>query len=314
MANHIQSKIFIGHGHSHLWRELKDFLVERLGLAWEEFNRESVAGRSTKERLEEMLRNVNFAFIVMTSEDEHPSGTLHARANVIHEAGLFQGRLGFEKAIILLEENCSEFSNIHGLTQIRFPQGNITACFEEIRRVLEREKVLRKAPGADVSSVQSSSQQEHRNTDSRLEAVAAVRAASVEKKILLPVTQESLAIRLDSGHDQGFLILVESHADQAFKILGVAAQFNGFQLGRINIPVAGETWDIPPKGRLQIRWANDIYPVRALLDAKGQYQGSFSAFIDFIFQCNVEGEHKTFHKRIKVQVDAMNRSLVQWGY
>ena len=50
------------------------------------------------------------AFLVLTAEDEQTDGTLHARENVIHEAGLFQGRLGFEKAIILLEEGCQEFS------------------------------------------------------------------------------------------------------------------------------------------------------------------------------------------------------------
>ena len=66
--------------------------------------------------------------------------------NVVHEAGLFQGRLGFTKAIVLLEEGCEEFSNIQGLGQIRFPKGNIAAAFEEIRRVLEREDLLRVRP------------------------------------------------------------------------------------------------------------------------------------------------------------------------
>lgn len=91
-----------------------------------------------------MLDNAAFAFLVMTAEDEHIDQTLHARENVIHEIGLFQGRLGFRKAIILLEEGCREFSNITGLTQIRFPKGNIKAQFEEIRRVLERERVVEK--------------------------------------------------------------------------------------------------------------------------------------------------------------------------
>ena len=50
-----------------------------------------------------------------------------------------QVRLGFKRAIILLEEDCAEFSNITGLSQIRFPKGNLMAKSEEIRRVLERE-------------------------------------------------------------------------------------------------------------------------------------------------------------------------------
>jgi predicted nucleotide-binding protein len=131
--------IFIGHGKSPVWRELRDFLEKRLHLSVDEFNSVPVAGISTVIRLEEMLNAAAFAFVVMTAEDELPDGKLHARLNVVHEAGLFQGRLGFKKAIILLEEGCEEFSNIHGLGQIRFPKSGISAKFEEIRSVLERE-------------------------------------------------------------------------------------------------------------------------------------------------------------------------------
>jgi predicted nucleotide-binding protein len=135
-------RIFIGHGRSPVWRELKDFIDSRLKLPWEEFNREPAAGKTTVARLSEMLDAASFAFLVMTAEDEQKDGRLRPRMNVIHEAGLFQGRLGFSKAIILIEDGCEEFSNIHGLTQIPFPTGRISACFEEIRRVLEREGLL----------------------------------------------------------------------------------------------------------------------------------------------------------------------------
>lgn len=136
-------RVFIGHGHSTAWLRLKDFLVDRLKLHFEEFNRAPVAGYSTQERLSEMLDNCGFAFIVLTAEDERADGTVHARENVIHEAGLFQGRLGFKRAIILLEHGCTQFSNIHGLTYIPFPPGDIIAKSEDIRRVLEREGMLK---------------------------------------------------------------------------------------------------------------------------------------------------------------------------
>ena len=74
--------------------------------------------------------------------DEQPDSSFRARENVIHEVGLFQGKLDFEKAIILLEEGCEDFSNIHGITSIRFPKGNIGAAFGEIVRVLKRESIL----------------------------------------------------------------------------------------------------------------------------------------------------------------------------
>jgi len=39
--------VFIGHGRAQLWRELKDFIQDRLHLPWEEFNRVPVAGLAT---------------------------------------------------------------------------------------------------------------------------------------------------------------------------------------------------------------------------------------------------------------------------
>jgi predicted nucleotide-binding protein len=134
--------IFIGHGQSSLWRELKDFISDRLHLDWDEFNRIPVAGITNISRLSDMLSTASFALIVLTGEDERTDGAMQARMNVIHEAGLFQGRLGFNKAIILLEDGCEEFSNIQGLSQIRFPAGNISAVFEEIRATLERERLI----------------------------------------------------------------------------------------------------------------------------------------------------------------------------
>lgn len=128
----IGTNVFIGHGRSAVWRNLKDFVQDRLRLPWDEFNRVPVAGITNIARLSEMLDSAACAFVIMTAEDELADGTTQARMNVIHEVGLFQGRLGFTKAIVLLEDGCQEFSNIQGLGQIRFPKGNIAAKFEEI--------------------------------------------------------------------------------------------------------------------------------------------------------------------------------------
>jgi predicted nucleotide-binding protein len=136
------SRVFLGHGRSAAWKDLKDFIQDRLGLDWDEFNRVPVAGITNIARLSEMLENAGIAFLVMTAEDEQKDGKLHARMNVVHEAGLFQGRLGFTKAIVVLEEGCEEFSNIQGLGQLRFPAGRISAIFEDVRQVLERERML----------------------------------------------------------------------------------------------------------------------------------------------------------------------------
>ncbi len=141
-AEVVGTNIFIGHGRSPLWKDLKDFVQDRLRLPWDEFNRVPVAGITNIARLSEMLDAAAVAFLILTAEDELEDGSMQARLNVVHEAGLFQGRLGFTRAIVTIEEGCEEFSNIQGLGQIRFPKGNIKAAFEDIRKILEREGLL----------------------------------------------------------------------------------------------------------------------------------------------------------------------------
>lgn len=141
-AERIGTNVFIGHGRSKEWKDLKDFINDRMRLPWDEFNRVPVAGIPNAVRLSTMLDAAAIAFLVLTAEDERADGKLQARMNVVHEAGLFQGRLGFSRAIILLEEGCEEFSNIEGLGQIRFPKNNIRAAFHDVQLVLEREGLI----------------------------------------------------------------------------------------------------------------------------------------------------------------------------
>jgi len=135
--------VFIAHGHSAVWHALKSRL-EDLNLRVEEFNQTPVAGYTTLHRIQEMLTSAALAFVVMTAEDEDKAGNKHARRNVIHEAGLMQGRLGFSRTILLLEEGCERFSNIEGLLYIPFGVNRIEDTFDEIRRVLEREGLIAK--------------------------------------------------------------------------------------------------------------------------------------------------------------------------
>ena len=120
----------------------KGFYPRPIKLPWDEFNRVPVAGITNIARLSEMLDSASMALLILTAEDEQVDGKTTARMNVIHEAGLFQGRLGFTHANLLLEDGCDEFSNIDGLGQIRFPKENIKASFEEVRLVLEREGIV----------------------------------------------------------------------------------------------------------------------------------------------------------------------------
>jgi Predicted nucleotide-binding protein containing TIR-like domain len=131
--------VFVGHGRSALWRDLKDHLAEKHGYRVEAYEVGARAGHTIRDILADILGKSSFACLVLTAEDEMADGTMRARQNVIHETGLFQGRLGFSRAIVLLEEGAEEFSNIHGIQQIRFAKGNIKETFGEVLATLRRE-------------------------------------------------------------------------------------------------------------------------------------------------------------------------------
>lgn len=134
-----RTKVFIGHGQNSQWRDLKDHLHEKQGLDVEAYELGARAGLTIRDVLNDMLASSSFAVLVLTGEDTDAEGRIHARENVVHELGLFQGRLGWRKAVALLEEGVAEFSNIHGLNQIRFRKGNVQETFGEVLATIKRE-------------------------------------------------------------------------------------------------------------------------------------------------------------------------------
>lgn len=132
-------KIFIGHGNDPLWKDLKNHLQDLHDLDAIAYETGSRAGHTIRDVIEEMLAQASFAVLVMTGEDKTDSGIIRTRQNVIHELGLFQGKLGFTKAIVLKEEGVEEFSNINGVQQIRFSKGNIRETFGDVLAAIKRE-------------------------------------------------------------------------------------------------------------------------------------------------------------------------------
>ena len=129
--------VFIGHGHSDDWKQLRDHLRDVHDFKTEAYESGPRAGHTIEHVLQTMLEKASIAFLVMTGEDETVAGNINPRLNVVHELGLFQGKLGFHKAIILLKEGANEFSNIEGIQQIRFT--NIKEVFGEVVGTIHRE-------------------------------------------------------------------------------------------------------------------------------------------------------------------------------
>ena len=132
-------RIFIGHGRSDLWRDLKDHLQDQQGYDVEAYEIGARAGHAIRDILESMLEKSDFAILILTGEDQTTDDAMHPRLNVVHELGLFQARLGFNRAIAVVADNVEEFSNIHGLQQIRFSGDRVRETFGDILATLRRE-------------------------------------------------------------------------------------------------------------------------------------------------------------------------------
>ena len=130
--------IFIGHGRSKLWARVQLYLQDEHNLKTLSFESESHTSESITDILADFLNKSSFAILIMTAEDETSDGKIRARQNVIHEAGLFQGRLGFNKVVILKQNETEEFSNIAGLQYIPFSGDNIEQTFYELQRTLKK--------------------------------------------------------------------------------------------------------------------------------------------------------------------------------
>src|SRR2546422_5395653 len=132
-------RIFIGHGQDPAWRDLKDHLAEKHQFKVETYETDIRVGHPISENLDLMLEHATFAILVLTGEMRDAEGKLHARENVIHELGLFQGKLGFNRAIPLVEESVTEFSNLHGMQQIRFAKGGMKETFGDVLAAIKKE-------------------------------------------------------------------------------------------------------------------------------------------------------------------------------
>ena len=138
-------RVFLGHGRNPLWSKVHIHLKDELRLSVEAWESESRASRYPLDVLKQLLDSCTFAVLVQTGEDQTSDGTMRARQNVVHEIGLFQGRLGFERVALVAQEDIESFSNIQGLQVIYFPGQKIEAAYYELDKMLVREKLIKQA-------------------------------------------------------------------------------------------------------------------------------------------------------------------------
>jgi predicted nucleotide-binding protein len=130
--------VFIGHGGNDQWEKLRSHLQDKHNLPVVSYETGARAGHAIRDILDSMAKQSSFAVLVLTGEDKTESG-VRARQNVIHECGLFQGRLGFDRAILIVEEGVELASNFDGIQQLRFKSGHIAEVFGDVIATIRRE-------------------------------------------------------------------------------------------------------------------------------------------------------------------------------
>jgi hypothetical protein len=99
------------------------------------------------EALADYLERCSFAICVLTAEDFTGDGRRLARQNVVHEVGLFQGRHGFDRVMVLAEEGCDFVPQAAEPYTISFPHNGISRTFYQLDEMIRSQGFSAAEPG-----------------------------------------------------------------------------------------------------------------------------------------------------------------------
>jgi predicted nucleotide-binding protein len=133
----VAKTIFVGHGENKDWARIVLFLKETYKFNIQYFEKEDRNNESISQVLKAFVDSCGLAIMLLSGEDETKDGRVRAPQNVIHEAGLFQGMLGFENVLLLVDRGIEGFINMAGM-QIIYYDKNVESSFTEIKNFIER--------------------------------------------------------------------------------------------------------------------------------------------------------------------------------
>jgi sugar/nucleoside kinase (ribokinase family) len=139
------SGVFIAHGGAADWLAVKELVEAELNLRAHYFERQTWGSIAVTEAIAANLERCSFAICVLTAEDLTAEGKRLARQNVVHEIGLFQGRYGFDRVVVLAEEGCDYVPSLALPYCITFAHNGIRSTFWRVRTMI---KDLRLRPRA----------------------------------------------------------------------------------------------------------------------------------------------------------------------
>jgi hypothetical protein len=132
------------------WQAVREFSERKCGLPTYELSSVTVAEHDLAELMREHLAQCSFAICLLSATGRASAGHSRVDQKIVHQAGILQGRYGFGRVAMLVEEGCEMFSNIAGLIRLDFPPGRVDSTFLELERVLQREGLTRRGAGRHV--------------------------------------------------------------------------------------------------------------------------------------------------------------------
>lgn len=116
----IGNKVFVVHGHNKAIKERVARTLEKLGLKPIILHEQKDGGKTIIEKFESNCSDVNFAVILLSSDDKGKANSEkkykgRARQNVIFEMGYFIGKLSRSHVFLLLEEGVERPSDLDGI-------------------------------------------------------------------------------------------------------------------------------------------------------------------------------------------------------
>jgi predicted nucleotide-binding protein len=123
--------VFLGHGHGSDWKMLKQ-AIEEAGYPVLAFESAPRAGDVNLHVIEASIRSARVAVLHLTPDDEMASGLFRGRQNVVHEIGYAQGALGTRQVVIVQHEGVEMFSNLDGVSVVRYQANSLFDKLEEV--------------------------------------------------------------------------------------------------------------------------------------------------------------------------------------
>lgn len=137
-GGHAQPRVLILHDENPQWQDVRRFVEQRCGLETEHLSPVDFGVGHFETAVGDQLAACGFAVCILSAKDT-VQGLRQPDQVVVHQVGILQGRYGFGKVAILVEEGCDLFTNLSGLIRLEFPKGRVEVKFLELHRMLLRE-------------------------------------------------------------------------------------------------------------------------------------------------------------------------------